>query len=107
MRNGSAVEVNLVGSDGMAGPRRLPRKCHLSDGGRLFGAGHVPADEVADFLPRSLGSPPLLKVLHGYTQAVSRFRAQAIACDRFHAVELELLDGCSKWTTVCRKTSSR
>jgi hypothetical protein len=29
----------------------------------------------------------LLNVLHGYTQAVLEIRAQAIGCDRFHAVE--------------------
>ena len=42
MRNGSAVEVNLVGSDGMAG-------LAVYLGGGLFGAGHVPADAVGRF----------------------------------------------------------
>jgi CRP-like cAMP-binding protein len=32
-------------------------------------------------------NPSLLKVLHGYTQAVLETRAQSMGCDRFHSVE--------------------
>jgi CRP-like cAMP-binding protein len=41
----------------------------------------------ADFRAEVARNPPLLKVLHGYTQAVLEIRAQSMSCDRFHSVE--------------------
>jgi CRP-like cAMP-binding protein len=87
MRNGSAVEVNLVGSDGMAGLAvylgsvTFPMEVACSAPGTFLRM------RSADFLAEVARNPPLLKVLHGYTQAVLEIRAQAIGCDRFHAVE--------------------
>ena len=87
MRNGSAVEVNLVGSDGMAGLAvylggvTFPMEVTCSAPGTFLRM------RSADFLAEIDRNPPLLKVLHGYTQAVLEIRAQAIGCDRFHAVE--------------------
>jgi CRP-like cAMP-binding protein len=87
MRNGSAVEVNLIGSDGMAG---LPV---------YLGAVTFPMEmfcqapgvflrmAAADFRAEVDRNPALHSVLHGYTQAILEVRAQAIGCDRFHAVE--------------------
>jgi hypothetical protein len=42
---------------------------------------------AAEFRAEVGRNPPLLKVLHGYTQAVLEIRSQIIGCDRFHAVE--------------------
>jgi CRP-like cAMP-binding protein len=87
MRNGSAVEVNLVGSDGIAGLAvylgsvTFPMEVACSAPGTFLRM------RSADFLAEVARNPPLLKVLHGYTQAVLEIRAQAIGCDRFHAVE--------------------
>jgi CRP-like cAMP-binding protein len=87
MRNGSAVEVNLVGSDGMAGLAvylgsvTFPMEVACSAPGTFLRM------RSADFVAEVARNPPLLKVLHGYTQAVLEVRAQAIGCDRFHAVE--------------------
>jgi CRP-like cAMP-binding protein len=87
MRNGSAVEVNLVGSEGMAGLAvylgsvTFPMEVTCSAPGTFLRM------RSADFLAEVPRNPPLLKVLHGYTQAVLEVRAQAIGCDRFHAVE--------------------
>jgi CRP-like cAMP-binding protein len=87
MRNGSAVEVNLVGSDGMAGLAvylgggTSPMEVTCSAPGTFLRM------RSADFMAEAARNPPLLKVLHGYTQAVLEIRAQAIGCDRFHAVE--------------------
>ena len=87
MRNGSAVEVNLVGSDGMAGLAvylgsvTFPMEVACSAPGTFLRM------RSADFLAEVARNPPLLKVLHGYTQAVLEIRAQAIGCDRFHSVE--------------------
>ncbi len=87
MRNGSAVAVNLVGSDGMVGL------------GVYLGAVTHPMEAIcqapgtflrmraAEFRAEVLRNPPLLKVLHGYTQAVLEIRGQIIGCERFHAVE--------------------
>jgi CRP-like cAMP-binding protein len=87
MRNGSAVEVNLVGSDGMAG-------LAVYLGGVTFpmevicqAPGTFLRMAAADFRAEVARNAPLLEVLHGYTQAVLAIRAQAIGCDRFHAVE--------------------
>ena len=87
MRNGSVVEVNLVGSDGMAGLAvylgsiTFPMEVTCSAPGTFLRMGS------ADFRAEVARNPPLLRVLHGYTQAVLEIRAQAIGCDRFHAVE--------------------
>jgi CRP-like cAMP-binding protein len=87
MRNGSAVEVNLVGSDGIAGLAvylggvTFPMEVACSAPGTFLRM------RSADFVAEVARNPALLKVLHGYTQAVLEIRAQAIGCDRFHAVE--------------------
>jgi CRP-like cAMP-binding protein len=87
MRNGSAVEVNLVGSDGMAGLAvylggvTFPMEVICQAPGTFL---RMAADEFRAEVGRNA---PLLSVLHGYTQAVLAIRAQAIGCDRFHAVE--------------------
>jgi CRP-like cAMP-binding protein len=87
MRNGSAVEVNLVGSDGMAGLAvylggvTFPMEVICQAPGTFLRMG---ADEFRAEVGRN---GPLLSVLHGYTQAVLAIRAQAIGCDRFHAVD--------------------
>ena len=87
MRNGSAVEVNLIGSDGMAG---LPV---------YLGAVTFPMEMLcqvpglflrmaaADFRAEVDRNPALHSILHGYTQAILEIRAQAIGCERFHAME--------------------
>jgi CRP-like cAMP-binding protein len=87
MRNGSAVEVNLVGSDGMAG-------LAVYLGGVSFpvevicqAPGAFLRMRANDFRAEVARSPSLLNVLHGYTQAILAIRSQAIGCDRFHAVE--------------------
>jgi CRP-like cAMP-binding protein len=87
MRNGSAVEVNLVGSDGMAG-------LAVYLGGISFpvevicqAPGTFLRMRADDFRAEVARSAPLLNVLHGYTQAILAIRSQAIGCDRFHAVE--------------------
>jgi CRP-like cAMP-binding protein len=87
MRDGSAVAVNLVGSDGMVGlgvylgARTYPMEaiCQAPGGFLRMAAGEFEA-EVAR-------NAPLHKVIHGYTQAVLEIRAQIIGCERFHAVE--------------------
>ena len=87
MRNGSAVEVNLVGSDGMAGLAvylggvTFPMEVICSAPGTFLRM------RSAEFLAEVARNPPLLNILHGYTQAVLEIRAQAIGCDRFHSVE--------------------
>ena len=87
MRNGSAVAVNLVGSDGMVGL------------GVYLGAATYPMEAIcqapgtflrmgaAEFQAEVARNAPLLQVLHGYTQAVLEIRAQIIGCERFHPAE--------------------
>jgi CRP-like cAMP-binding protein len=87
MRDGSAVEVNLVGSDGMAGLAvylggvTFPMEVICQAPGTFL---RMAADEFRAEVGRNAA---LLSVLHGYTQAVLAIRAQAIGCDRFHAVD--------------------
>lgn len=87
MENGSAVAVGLVGSDGMAGLAvflggvTFPMEVVCSAPGRFLRM------QSADFRAEVERSPALLKVLHGYTQAVLEIRAQSMGCERFHAVE--------------------
>ena len=87
MRDGSAVAVNLVGSDGMVGL------------GVYLGAHTYPLEVVcqapgeflrmsaAEFEAEVARNGPLHKVMHGYTQAVLEIRAQIIGCERFHPVQ--------------------
>lgn len=87
MHNGSAVSVNLVGSDGMVG-------LAVYLGGVTFpmevicqAPGTFLRMRAAEFQAEVVRNAPLLTVLHGYTQAVLAIRAQIIGCERFHAVE--------------------
>jgi CRP-like cAMP-binding protein len=87
MHNGSAVAVDLVGSDGMVG-------LAVYLGGVTFpmeaicqAPGTFLRMKAVEFRAEVARNAPLLKVLHGYTQAVLEIRAQIIGCDRFHAVE--------------------
>jgi CRP-like cAMP-binding protein len=87
MRNGSAVSVNLVGSDGMAGlavylgSDTFPMEVICQAPGTFLRM------RAAEFRAEVARNAPLLTVLHGYTQAVLEIRAQIIGCERFHAVE--------------------
>jgi CRP-like cAMP-binding protein len=87
MRNGSTVAVNLVGSDGMAGlgvylgALTYPMEAICQAPGTFLRIG------AAAFQAEVARNPPLLAVLHGYTQAILEIRAQIIGCERFHAVE--------------------
>ena len=87
MRNGSAVSVNLVGSDGMVGLAvylggvTFPMEVICQAPGTFLRMG------AAEFRAEVARNAPLLTVLHGYTQAVLEIRAQIIGCERFHAVE--------------------
>ena len=42
---------------------------------------------AAAFQAEVARNPPLLRVMHGYTQAVLEIRGTDIGCERFHAVE--------------------
>jgi CRP-like cAMP-binding protein len=87
MRNGSAVAVNLVGSDGMVGlgvylgALTYPMEAICQAPGTFLRMG------AAAFQAEVTRNGPLLTVLHGYTQAVLEIRGQIIGCERFHAVE--------------------
>jgi len=87
MRNGSAVQVNLVGSDGMAalavylGGVTFPLEVICQASGTFLRM------TATKFRAEVARNPPLLTVLHGYTQAVLAIRAQAIGCELFHSVE--------------------
>src|ERR1035437_1674038 len=87
MPNGSAVEVNLVGSDGRAGLAVYLGGVTFPMEVACLAPGIFLRMRSADFLAEVARNPPLLKVLHGYTQAVLEIRAQIIGCNRFHAVE--------------------
>lgn len=87
MLNGSAVAVNLVGSDGMVGlgvylgALTYPMEAICQAPGAFLRMG------AAEFQAEVARNAPLLAVLHGYTQAVLEIRGQIIGCERFHAVE--------------------
>ncbi len=87
MHDGSAVAVDLVGSDGMVG-------LAVYLGGLTFpleavcqAPGTFLRMKAAEFRAEVARNAQLLTVLHGYTQAVLEIRAQIIGCNRFHAVE--------------------
>lgn len=87
MHDGSTVEVRLVGSDAMAG-------LFVALGGATFpvevicsAPGTFLRMPSAEFRAEVARNPPLLTVLHGYTQAVLEIGAQALGCDRFHSAE--------------------
>jgi CRP-like cAMP-binding protein len=87
MRNGSAVAVNLVGSDGMVGlgvylgALTYPMEAICQAPGQFLRMG------AAEFQAEVVRNAPLHEVIHGYTQAVLEIRGQIIGCERFHAVE--------------------
>lgn len=87
MRNGSAVEVNLVGNDGMAGLAVYLGGVTFPMAVTCSAPGTFLRMRSAEFLAEAARSPALVGVLQRYTQAVLEIRAQAIGCERFHAVE--------------------
>jgi len=87
MRNGSAVAVNLVGSDGMVGLAVYLGSVTFPLEVICQAPGTFLRMRAAEFRAEVARNAPLLTVLHGYTQAVLEIRAQIIGCERFHSVE--------------------
>ena len=90
LSDGSAVEVNLVGREGMAGlavylgAASSPLEVSTLIPGRFLS---IPAGE---FAARVALDQALLQRLHMYTQAVLSVRACSVACYRLHPVEARL-----------------
>ena len=87
MHDGSAVAVDLVGSDGMVGLAVYLGAVTFPLEAICEAPGTFLRMKAAEFRAEVARNAPLLKVLQGYTQAVLEIRAQIIGCNRFHAVE--------------------
>jgi len=87
MHDGSAVAVDLVGSDGMVGLAVYLGAVTFPLEAICEAPGTFLRMKAAEFRAEVARNAPLLKVLQGYTQAVLEIRAQVIGCNRFHAVE--------------------
>ena len=87
MHDGSAVAVDLVGSDGMVGLAVYLGAITFPLEAICEAPGTFLRMKAAEFRAEVARNAPLLKVLQGYTQAVLEIRAQVIGCNRFHAVE--------------------
>lgn len=90
LNDGSAVEVNLVGREGMAGLAvylgavSSPLEVATLIPGRFLS---IPAEE---FIAQVTLNRALLERLHVYTQTVLSVRACSVACYRLHPVEARL-----------------
>lgn len=90
MSDGTTVEVNLIGREGMAGLAALlgTESTPLDVVTIVPGAFlHLPADDLGDVLDRY---PGVREWLDRYTQAVLTVRAFAVGCDRLHPVRARL-----------------
>ena len=87
MHDGSAVAVDLVGSDGMVGLAVYLGAVTFPLEAICQAPGTFLRMKAAEFRAEIARNASLLNVLHGYTQAVLEIRAQIIGCNRFHAVE--------------------
>ena len=107
MRNGSAVEINLVGSDGMAGLAvylgsvTFPMEVACSAPGTFLRM------RSADFLAEVPGISRCSRSCTGTPKPYWRFARRRSAAIGSTPWRLGPLVGCWRWTTVWRKTSSR
>lgn len=98
MKDGTTVEVGLIGKDGMAGiPVLLGDDISFEEAiVQIAGSGMRMRSEV---LKRALkrGQSPLLTELLQYTRLLMKQVAQTAACNRLHTIKERL----SRWLLMC------
>jgi len=99
----SALEVGLVGHEGMVGIP-LALGVGISPVRALVqGAGDAMRMSAARFRKAFDASPPLQRALHRYTYALMAQITQTAACNRFHVVEARL----ARWLLMTRDRLGR
>lgn len=85
-----ALEVGLIGRDGMVGIPLVLGHRRSSVRALVQGAGTALRMATARFLAELRGNPPLRRELYRYTHALMAQISQTAACNRFHVVEQRL-----------------
>jgi len=85
-----AMEVGLIGRDGMVGVPLVLGHDVSSVRALVQGTGTALRTASADFLKEFRLSPPLRHELYRYTHALMAQISQTAACNRFHVVEARL-----------------
>ncbi len=85
-----ALEVGLIGRDGMVGIPLVLGHRRSSVRALVQGAGTALRMPAARFLKEFRRSPPLQRELYRYTHALMAQISQTAACNRFHVVEQRL-----------------
>ena len=99
----SALEVGLVGHEGMVGIP-LALGVGISPVRALVqGSGDAMRMSAARFRKAFDASPPLQRALHRYTYALMAQITQTAACNRFHVVEARL----ARWLLMTRDRLGR
>jgi CRP-like cAMP-binding protein len=96
MKGGMAVEVGVIGRDGMVGiPVLLGDDIAFEEAIVQIAGGAMRSSVLKDVLKR--GHSPLLTLLLLYTRVLMKQVAQTAACNRLHTVEERL----SRWLLMC------
>ena len=85
-----ALEVGLIGRDGMVGIPLVLGYTTSSVRALVQGAGSALRMAAAPFLKEFRNSPPLQRELYRYTHTLMAQISQTAACNRFHFVEKRL-----------------
>ncbi len=90
LSEGTAVEVGMVGREGVAGLAAFLGASRSPDEVICQVPGTFLRMRAADFVEQAQRNPVLREHLLRYTQAVLSWRAQIVACNRRHPVEARL-----------------
>jgi CRP-like cAMP-binding protein len=90
VKNHSALEIGLIGSEGMVGLPVAQGIDTSSVRAVVQGAGTALRMESSHFREALATSPALQRALHRYTHALIAQITQTAACNRFHQVEARL-----------------
>ncbi len=99
--DGEALEVGLVGSEGMLGVQLALGVATSAVQGLVQGAGTTWRIDAAAFQHELATSLPLQRGLHGYAHVLMVQLATAAACLRYHRIEPRL----ARWLLMCHDRS--
>lgn len=90
MSDGDSAEVAVVGSEGVVGVCAFMGGGNALSGAMVQSPGYALRMNARSIADHSLRSPPLMRQLLRYTQALFTHMAQTSACNRHHELEQQL-----------------
>jgi CRP-like cAMP-binding protein len=98
LKDGSAIEINMVGREGMFSVAAILGDNRPSQGAMVQLAGHALRMRAQLFLQEIEGNSPTRQLMLRYAQAVMSSISQTAACNRLHQLEQR----CARWLLAAR-----